>query len=508
MIFLGARAPAQVVETRSCEIRLENSWTLADVRAAVNRLADMGINCVRVETFYHGSTIYTSPVMLRNGFPAIRSGFGPGPNALRTVIDAAHARGMTVYAWVETFYVWNTALGSGYGPILNKHPEWSIRNADGTMLCRNAESAYYYISPANLEARAFLKDLYGEIANTGVDGMFVDYLRYPRGALGPSDPLSFDDASRQRALSELGLDISQIPLIASNADFKTWTLWRQQQTTDAARELAAAVRAANPNVVFCGSLHPGYNADWRTHDSLRDWPAWQPDVPAFSMQYYTSGAPPSSGDVLSQESQMDADLAAASPRSLLWPDVKESDILYGMPLLNYARSQPFAGVSYWVYSALSAADGAALFAGPFHEPSLQGETMPVRAARLLLTGALSTLSESARGAAESALALLSGPRIEAAQASALLSSLLAGSLPAGTRRDVGLAYRLLNLAPATRIRGDVDGDGFVTAADAVRIARWTLTVAPAISRDAADANDDGGVSPADAAAALRIAAGL
>ena len=503
---IGVRAAP--VETRACEIRLENSWTLQQVRDAVNRMGDMGINCVRVETFYHGTTIYNSAVMTKWGLPATRPGFTPGPSALAEVIKTAHARNMTVYAWVETFYVWNSVLGPGMGSILTKYPDWSIRSLDGTPLPKNAETSMYYISPANLTARQFLKELYAEIANTGVDGLFVDYLRYPRGSLGPTNALSYDDASKQRALAELGLDITTIPLSTKNADFKTWTSWREQQTTDAAKELALAAADANPNVVFCGTVHPHFNPDWRTRDSLRSWPAWWPEVRAWSMQYYTGSNPPSATDVQGRINDMTVDLNAANPSAALWPAVKTSDISTGMPLLNAARAQPNIGVSYWVYSSLLDSDGPLLLSGPFSQVSDQSETMPIRGARNLIQGVLPNLPTTHQLTAQSALNRLTGSLMHAGLAQTDIAPLLtAGDITSSAKRDLGLAHRLLSLAPNTLVSGDADRDGVVTLRDPIAVLRWQLG-GPAISRDAADLSDDGRVSLSDAIGILWIAAGL
>ena len=415
---------------------------------------------------------------------------------------------MTVYAWVETFYVWNSVLGPGMGSILTKYPDWSIRSLDGTPLPKNAETSMYYISPANLTARQFLKELYAEIANTGVDGLFVDYLRYPRGSLGPTNALSYDDASKQRALAELGLDITTIPLSTKNADFKTWTSWREQQTTDAAKELALAAADANPNVVFCGTVHPHFNPDWRTRDSLRSWPAWWPEVRAWSMQYYTGSNPPSATDVQGRINDMTVDLNAANPSAALWPAVKTSDISTGMPLLNAARAQPNIGVSYWVYSSLLDSDGPLLLSGPFSQVSDQSETMPIRGARNLIQGVLPNLPTTHQLTAQSALNRLTGSLMHAGLAQTDIAPLLtAGDITSSAKRDLGLAHRLLSLAPNTLVSGDADRDGVVTLRDPIAVLRWQLG-GPAISRDAADLSDDGRVSLSDAIGILWIAAGL
>ncbi len=79
--------------------------------------------------------------------------------------------------------------------------------------------------------------------------------------------------------------------------------------------------------------------------------------------------------------------------------------------------------------------------------------------------------------------------------------------PLQVKRDLELAYRLLSLAPKTLVSGDANRDGAVNLRDPIAVLRWQLG-GPAISRDAADLNDDGRVSLTDAISLLWIVAGL
>jgi uncharacterized lipoprotein YddW (UPF0748 family) len=341
VVMAVSRAPA--AELRSCEMRIDPNWSIADIRAAVNSVAARGLNAIRLETFYHGGTIYPSRVMARWGLPPLRRDFQTRPGALRAAVDEAHRKGIQVHAWVETFYVWNETLGPG-NPILTKYPHWSVRNADGTTLPRNGELQYCFISPANLEARRFLRELTVEIAQTGVDGILIDYLRYPVGALGPRNALSFDAASRARAKAELGLDITKVRLDEADPDFKRWTVWRERQTTDFARELARAIAKANPNALVCASVHPYPGADWRKRDTLRDWTQWWPDIKVFSPQYY--------GDAKDVAAWYARDRAALPEGAELWPNILARDLTDGSPVAGYLRSKGVLGISYWAYNTL------------------------------------------------------------------------------------------------------------------------------------------------------------
>ena len=65
-------------------------------------------------------------------------------------------------------------------------------------------------------------------------------------------------------------------------------------------------------------------------------------------------------------------------------------------------------------------------------------------------------------------------------------------------------------ARAAVIRGDVDGDGNITAADARQILRYAVNLEAPLSavRPNADVDEDGGITASDARLALRLAVGL
>ena len=71
----------------------------------------------------------------------------------------------------------------------------------------------------------------------------------------------------------------------------------------------------------------------------------------------------------------------------------------------------------------------------------------------------------------------------------------------------------LALAPwpasaTTPTRGDVTGDGYINAEDALMILQWDARLIDTISNVRGDVNRDGRVSPIDAALILQLEAGI
>lgn len=81
---------------------------------------------------------------------------------------------------------------------------------------------------------------------------------------------------------------------------------------------------------------------------------------------------------------------------------------------------------------------------------------------------------------------------------------------AGAARSASLGYYAASAPARTFLPGDVDGDGGVTAADAIIVLRASvgLTTLGAEGFSAADVDGNGVVNAADAARILRMSAGL
>lgn len=113
---------------------------------------------------------------------------------LSAVVQEAHKAGIRVHAWVSSF------TESANGPIMQKHPEWAMRNPDGKIPTEAeylAGGRQYYINwmcPVRRPGYTdqFLLPVIEEIvANYDVDGIHHDYVRYP-GDVAP-DGYCFDD---------------------------------------------------------------------------------------------------------------------------------------------------------------------------------------------------------------------------------------------------------------------------------------------------------------------------
>ncbi len=139
-----------------------------ELRAILDKLQRANINTVLLQTRIRGTVIYPSAYEPWDGCLSGKPGTSPGYDALRFAIDECHRRGMELHAWVVTIPVgkWN-ALGCRR--LREKMPR-AIKKigADG------------YMSPEDSQTASYLADICAEItANYDIDGIHLDYIRYP-----------------------------------------------------------------------------------------------------------------------------------------------------------------------------------------------------------------------------------------------------------------------------------------------------------------------------------------
>ena len=84
----------------------------AQVEAAVQKIADAGINTIFLETVFNGYTIFPVDYDATYQNPDYR-----GFDVLKAYIDACHSRGIQLHCWVESFFIgmeWEDAGGPVY----------------------------------------------------------------------------------------------------------------------------------------------------------------------------------------------------------------------------------------------------------------------------------------------------------------------------------------------------------------------------------------------------------
>jgi uncharacterized lipoprotein YddW (UPF0748 family) len=233
----------------------------AAVDRVVSTAASYNFNALFVEVRYRGDALYVphkSDARFPN--PEPRSPHLAGQPAdfdpLEDIIDKGHAAGLEVHAWVTTYVVLNRKTPTPPGHPALEHPEWLSQNGRGETWDPYGMA---WLEPALPEVQDYLYNVFCDIvANYDVDGLHLDYVRYPAPTFG-RHPKAIE---LYRA--ETGKTLEDAPAFAD---------WRRQKINAFVNRLYDGLATLKPEcrltaAAFASRKGTAYN------DCLQDWTAW------------------------------------------------------------------------------------------------------------------------------------------------------------------------------------------------------------------------------------------
>ncbi|WP_009630715.1 family 10 glycosylhydrolase [Synechocystis sp. PCC 7509] len=237
-----------------------------------DKLAASGINTVFLETVNAGYPIYPSKVAPQAN-PLVK-----GWDPLESGVKLAHERGIELHAWVWAFAVGNQRhntlvnLPTNYpGPVIAAHPDWASYDNRGNLFPLGQNKPF--LDPANPEARQYLLALCDEIAQRyKIDGLQLDYIRYPFQDPAADRTYGYGRASRQQFKQLTGVDPTKI----SPRDrllWQKWTNFRTAQIDSFVAQVAQKLRKTRPNVIMSVAVFPLSEHD-RLNKLQQHWEVW------------------------------------------------------------------------------------------------------------------------------------------------------------------------------------------------------------------------------------------
>ncbi|MBE9155236.1 family 10 glycosylhydrolase [Nodosilinea sp. LEGE 06152] len=251
--------------------------------AIFDKLAAAGINTVFFETVNAGYTIYPSQVAPEQN-PLTR-----GWDPLAAAVELAHQRGMTLHAWVWVFAAGNQRHNrllnqpADYpGPVISQHPTWAGYDNSGNRIPRGQDKPF--LDPANPEVRSYLTRLMTEIVTQyEVDGLHLDYIRYPFQDPGANRTYGYGEVARHRFESTSGVDPLTLNPRASGLDrnqeiqqqvlWQRWTEFRTHQVTSFVEGISSTLRRQRPGLVMSAAVFANPEHD-RLQRIQQDWGTW------------------------------------------------------------------------------------------------------------------------------------------------------------------------------------------------------------------------------------------
>ena len=213
----------------------------ADAAALMDNCLSLGLNTVIAQVRPFGDALYRSSLFPWSHLCTGVQGQDPGFDPLDVLLTEAHARGLSLEAWVNPYRLRSSASMPpvlAESSLLNTHPEW---------VCTVNEGAY--LNPAIPEAADYVVQGVAELVqNYAVDGIHFDDYFYPT-----TDPSI--DAAQFAASGEADL-----------------TTWRRANVTRLVKAVHDAVKAADPTLRF--GVSPQGNPDNDRNEQYTDLSVW------------------------------------------------------------------------------------------------------------------------------------------------------------------------------------------------------------------------------------------
>ncbi len=246
----------------------------------------LGATDLFVQVYRGGRAWYSSSFADATPYETIQaeSGF----DSLAKLIEAAHAKGLRVHAWVNVLALARNAdapivqsLGrqavhvDRMGRSILDYPGYEIPAPDRRYLRMGTPGVY--LDPGAPGVRGYLVNTFTELVERypELDGLHLDYIRYPDvlpfvpgSRFGVGLDFGYGEATRQRFQEETGL---RAPFKDRLGNANRWDQWRRDQVTQLVREIRDAAQVLDPEFELSAAVwaYPdrGYLAlyqDWRT----------------------------------------------------------------------------------------------------------------------------------------------------------------------------------------------------------------------------------------------------
>ncbi|MBE3599059.1 MAG: family 10 glycosylhydrolase [Limnochordaceae bacterium] len=276
----------------------ENTLLTPDgVEAAVAMARKVGADTLFVQVLARGAAAYRSDIWPRAASPS-----GPAFDPLAAVLQAAHrAPRLSVHAWVNVF-TWGE-LGvtpeDGLHPLA-RHPDWVTLDASGRSLWtyrpREDERVNALFADPGLPGvrRTMLETVLEIVRRYEVDGIHLDYVRYPWAGAGyhPEALKAFwqwwaasagGDGARQsrdaqgdplavRIPQRVGESGGRPRLPSTPEEQAGWNLFRANQVTALVEEVSRSLAREAPSVELTAAVFPEPRRAYE--EELQEWPEW------------------------------------------------------------------------------------------------------------------------------------------------------------------------------------------------------------------------------------------
>lgn len=225
------------------------------------------VNMVLLQTRVRGNLIYPSVYESWCEAMSGKGGVSPGYDPLAFAIEECHKRGMEIHAWMVAIPLGSDKVHKelGSASIVKRNPK----------ICKSF-NGNWYLNPGHPETKNYMAALTRElVTNYDIDGVHLDYIRYP------DRPLRFPDVADFRKYGD-GRSLQQ---------------WRRDNITEIVRAIYEEVKSVKPWVKVSSAplgkykdtkRYPsrGWNAYYTVYQEAQRWMKEGIQDILFPMLYY------------------------------------------------------------------------------------------------------------------------------------------------------------------------------------------------------------------------------
>ncbi len=238
---LGASGPARPAEeARAFWLTRWNARDEASIASCLDGLRALKANALFIQVYGDSMALYLSSVAPRS--PLVSGSF----DALATAVKEGRRRGIQVHAYMNVCNVYSGGLGAPSDPahIVRAHPEWSVVDSSGSAdvsLVGTPDTMIFFCPEQDGFRRHCVRVAEEIVSRYEVDGLHLDYLRFPGGAAR-----CFCAEHRRKFRARFGREPTH-----ADPDFGEF---RKESIARLFSEIYDAVKAIRPAVAVSASL--------------------------------------------------------------------------------------------------------------------------------------------------------------------------------------------------------------------------------------------------------------
>src|SRR5690348_2830994 len=188
--------------------------------------------------------------------------------AIRELAQQAHAAHNHSFVYIAGLECITAQANQTPHTLAKEHPDWLQRKLTGEPAIFKGGDAFWiapgdedvWVSPYAPEWRKIYMQRVRQIADTGIDGIYVDIPYWMTHFEGWENSwASFDDATVRAFHDETGLDAKKDLKLGdfSDPNFRKWVDFRIRALTDFMADIARNAKSVNPKIMIIPEIYPG-----------------------------------------------------------------------------------------------------------------------------------------------------------------------------------------------------------------------------------------------------------